>query len=304
VTRLETPFGFRSTTGDVLRGVDLAGKTALVTGGNAGIGYETARALASAGATVVVGARRDAAGRDAAARITESTGNPQVSHVSLDLADPESVARLAAGWNAPLHILVNNAGIMAVPELTRTVQGHELQFATNYLGHFALTLGLHDALADAGQARVVCLSSNAHLYGPVAFGDMDVRFRPYDPRRAYAESKTAAVLLAVEATKRWAGDGIYANAVNPGAIATGLQKHTGGLQTPVERRKSVEQGAATSVFLAASPLAERIGGRYFEDVSEAEVRTQSPGLFGTGVASYALDPRFAELLWDVATAML
>jgi NAD(P)-dependent dehydrogenase (short-subunit alcohol dehydrogenase family) len=276
----------------------------LVTGGNAGIGYETARALASAGAAVVVGARRDAAGRDAAAGIIETTGNPQVSHVPLDLADPESVARVVSGWDAPLHILVNNAGIMAVPELTRTVQGHELQFATNYLGHFALTLGLHDALADAGGARIVSLSSNAHLYGPVAFGDMDVRFRPYDPGRAYAESKTAAVLLAVEATRRWADDGIYANAVNPGAIATGLQKHTGGLQTPVERRKSVEQGAATSVFLAASPLAERIGGRYFEDVSEAEVRTQSPGRFGTGVASYALDPRFAELLWDVATAML
>jgi NAD(P)-dependent dehydrogenase (short-subunit alcohol dehydrogenase family) len=193
---------------------------------------------------------------------------------------------------------------MAVPELTRTAQGHELQFATNYLGHFALALGLHRALAMTGGARIVSLSSSAHLSGPVVFGDMDVRFRPYDPHRAYAESKTAAVLFAVEATRRWAADGIRANALNPGAIATGLQKHTGGLQTPVERRKSVAQGAATSVFLAASPLAGWIGGRYFEDVSEADVRTQSPGMFGTGVADCALDARYAELLWDVSTEML
>ena len=304
MTRLQTRFGFGSTTSDVLAGVDLSGKTALVTGANAGIGHETARALASAGAAVVVAARRDPAGRDAAAQIAGSTGSQHVSHVQLDLADLESVARLRADWDGPLHILVNNAGIMAVPELTRTAQGHELQFGTNYLGHFALTLGLHGALAAAGGARIVSLSSSAHLYSPVVFGDLDVRFRPYDPRGAYAESKTAAVLLAVEATRRWAGDGIYANAVNPGAIATGLQKHTGGLQTPAERRKSVGQGAATSVFLAASPLAERIGGRYFEDVSEAEVRTERPGLFGTGVADYALEPRYAELLWEVATEML
>jgi NAD(P)-dependent dehydrogenase (short-subunit alcohol dehydrogenase family) len=272
-------FGFHSTTGDVLRGVDLSGKTALVTGANADIGYETARALAGAGAAVVVVARRTAAGRGAAAQIAESTGNPHVAHVTLDLADLGSVARLLSAWDGPLHILVNNAGIMAVTELIRTPQGHELQFGTNYLGDFALTLGLHHALADADGARIVSLSSSAHLYSPVVFGDLDVRFRPYEPLGAYAESKTAAVLLAVEATRRWANDGIYANALSPGAIATGLQQHTGGLRTPVERRKSVEQGAATSVFLAASPLAERIGGRYFEDVSEAEIRTESPGMF-------------------------
>lgn len=304
MTRLVTPFGFQSTTSDVLRGVDLSGKTALVTGANAGIGYETARALASAGASVVVAARRDAAGRDAADRIVKSTHSSHVSHILLDLSDLESVGRAVSAWNGPLHILVNNAGVMAVPELTRTKQGHELQFATNYLGHFALVLGLHQALAKANGARIVSLSSNAHLYSPVVFGDLDVRFRPYDPIRAYAESKTATVLLAVEATRRWAADGIYANAVNPGAIATGLQKHTGGLKTPVERRKSVEQGAGTSVFVAASALAEGIGGRYFEDVNEADVRTESPGMFGTGVADYALEPRYAELLWDVATEII
>lgn len=304
MSKLVTPFGFTSTTSDVLRGVDLSGRTALVTGANAGIGYETARALAGAGAAVVVAARRDRAGSDAAAQICASTGNSHVSHVVLDLADLESVARVAAAWSGPLHILVNNAGIMAVPELTRTAHGHELQFGTNYLGHFALTAGLRTALAAAGGARIVSLSSNAHLSGPVVFGDLDFRFRPYDPRQAYAESKTAAVMLAVEATRRWSGDGIYANAVNPGAITTGLQKHTGGLKTPVERRKSVQQGAATSVFLAASPLAEGTGGRYFEDVNEADIRTESPGMFGTGVADYALEPRYAELLWEVSAGMV
>jgi NAD(P)-dependent dehydrogenase (short-subunit alcohol dehydrogenase family) len=304
VSRLVTPFGFASTTGDVLQGVDLSGKTALVTGANSGIGYETARALAGAGAAVAVAARRDEAGSAASAQIAASTGNPHVWHVPLDLADLESVSRAAAAWSGPLHILVNNAGIMAVPELARTAAGHELQFATNYLGHFALTLGLRAALAAAGGARIVSLSSNAHLLSPVGFGDLDFRFRPYDPFWAYAQSKTAMVMHAVEATRRWSGDGIWANAVNPGAIATGLQQHTGGLMTPPERRKSVEQGAATSVFLAASPLAEAVGGRYFEDVSEADTRTESPGLFGTGVADYALEPRYAELLWEVSAEML
>jgi NAD(P)-dependent dehydrogenase (short-subunit alcohol dehydrogenase family) len=304
VSGLVTPFGFASTTGDVLQGVDLSGKTALVTGANSGIGYETARALAGAGAAVAVAARRDEAGSAASAQIAASTGNPHVWHVPLDLADLESVSRAAAAWSGPLHILVNNAGIMAVPELARTAAGHELQFATNYLGHFALTLGLRAALAAAGGARIVSLSSNAHLLSPVVFGDLGFRFRPYDPFWAYAQSKTAMVMHAVEATRRWSGDGIWANAVNPGAIATGLQQHTGGLMTPPERRKSVEQGAATSVFLAASPLAEAVGGRYFEDVSEADTRTESPGLFGTGVADYALEPRYAELLWEVSAEML
>ena len=157
MSKLVTPFGFESTTSDVLRGVDLSGKTALITGANSGIGHETARALASVGAAVVVAARRDRAGSDAAAQIAVSTGNPHVSNILLDLADLESVARAAAGWSGPLHILVNNAGIMAVPELTRSAQGHELQFATNYLGHFALTAGLRTALAAAGKARIVSL---------------------------------------------------------------------------------------------------------------------------------------------------
>ncbi len=304
MTRITTPFGFTSSTSDVLAGVDLTGKHAFVTGGNAGLGYETARALAAAGASVTIGGRNPDAVRDAVATIAAATGNPAIDHLILDLADLESVTAATSVWSRPLDILVNNAGVMAVPDLTRTRQGHEMQFAVNFLGHFVLTLGLHDALAATGNARVASLSSNAHLYSPPVFGDLDYRFRPYEPRAAYAEAKSATVLFAVEADRRWAGEGIRVNACNPGAIATGLQKHTGGLQTPVERRKNVEQGAATSVLLAASPLLEGVGGRYFEDVNEAEVRKESPGMFGTGVADYVLDRRYSELLWDLATELV
>ena len=301
--QLVTPFGFASTASEVLGGVDLTGKTALVTGANSGIGFETARALCKAGAAVIVAARDEEKASDAARRISGLTGT-SVTTLVVDLADLDSVNKAASSVSGTLDILVNNAGVMAIPELTRTPQGHEMQFGVNYLGHFALTLGLHDALAAAGGARVVCLSSNAHLYSPVVFGDLDFRFRAYDPIPAYAQAKTACIMLAVEATRRWSQDGIVANALNPGAIATGLQKYTGGLKTPAERRKTAEQGAATSILLAASPLVEGVGGRYFEDVSEAPVRHESPGLSGTGVADYALDARYARLLRDVASELV
>jgi NAD(P)-dependent dehydrogenase (short-subunit alcohol dehydrogenase family) len=301
--QLVTPFGFASTASEVLDGVDLTGKTALVTGANSGIGFETARALSEARAAVIVAARDEEKASDAARRISGLTGT-SVTTLVVDLADLDSVNKAASSVSGALDILVNNAGVMAIPELTRTPQGHEMQFGVNYLGHFALTLGLHDALAAAGGARVVCLSSNAHLYSPVVFGDLDFRFRAYDPMAAYAQAKTACIMLAVEATRRWSQDRIVANALNPGAIATGLQKYTGGLKTPVERRKTAEQGAATSILLAASPLVEGVGGRYFEDVSQAPVRHESPGLSGTGVADYALDARYARLLWDVASELV
>ena len=294
------PFDARSTADEVLRGVDLSGTTALVTGANAGIGHETARALAGAGAAVTVAARSADKADDAVRRIAAATGSTALAPMVLDLADLDGVAEAAASWTGPLDVLVNNAGIMAVPELTRSRQGHELQLAVNHLGHVALTVGLHDALAVAPAARVVCLSSNAHLFGPAVLGDLDFRFRPYDPLAAYAQAKTACATFAVELTRRWAGDGIVGHAVNPGAIATGLQRHTGGLRTPVERRKTVEQGAATSVLAAASPLFAGTGGTYLEDAQPAEVQHEAPGLFGTGVADYVLDPRLGALLWEVS----
>ncbi|WP_179466650.1 SDR family NAD(P)-dependent oxidoreductase [Mycolicibacterium vinylchloridicum] len=305
MTLLSTPFGFSSTAAEVLAELDLAGRRAIVTGATSGIGVETARALAAAGATVVLGARRIDAGRRIAAQIAASTGNDAVIPALLDIADPQSVSNFADRFAPePVHMLINNAGIMALPELNRTPEGRELQFATNYLGHFALTLLLYPALRSAGGARVVSVSSSGHLFSPVVFDDLDYRFRPYDPWTAYGQSKTADVLLAVGLTERWADDQIVANALNPGAIATNLQKHTGGLQTPVDRRKTVEQGAATSVLLAASPLLDGISGRYFEDCNEAPVVVERPSDFSGGVAPYALDRNNAARLWDIGLALL
>ena len=199
-------------------------------------------------------------------------------------------------------MLVNNAGIMAVPE-ERTPEGWEIQFATNHLGHFALANGLHRALAVDGAARIVSVSSSAHQLSPVVFGDIHFAFRPYDPLLAYGQSKTANVLFAVGATARWAGDGITANSLMPGAIATNLQRHIGGIKTPPERRKTPGQGAATSVLLATSPLLEGVGGRYFVDCNEALPVGRRTGDL-SGVAPYALDPGEASRLWEESLRML
>lgn len=299
-----TPFGFHTTASEVLQGVDLQGRRAIVTGGGAGIGVETARALAAAGAEVTLAVRRPEAAEAVAAELREATGNPQVLVARLDLSDLASVAAFVGAWSGPLHMLINNAGIMAIPELERTAQGFELQFGTNYLGHFALATGLHASLAKAQGARVVSLSSLGHLFSPVIFDDLGFDFVPYTPIGAYGQSKTATALLAVSLTRHWASDGIVANTLHPGAIATALQKHTGGLRTPVERRKTPQQGAATSVLLAASPLVEGVGGRYFEDCNEARpVRRRPTDLVG-GYAPYALDPDNAERLWTLSEVLV
>ncbi|OGT58259.1 MAG: oxidoreductase [Gammaproteobacteria bacterium RIFCSPHIGHO2_12_FULL_63_22] len=302
--RFTTPFGFNSTAMDVVRGVDLSGKRAIVTGGATGIGVETSRALAFAGAEVTMAVRRVDEADVVATQLRESTGNPSIFVRELDLVDLDSVADLAAEWQGPLHILVNNAGIMALPELERTSEGWEMQFATNFLGHFALTLGLYEALAAADGARVVSVSSSAHARGPVFFDDPHFNFIPYDPWLAYAQSKTANVLMSVELTHRWSGVGILSNALNPGAIPTNLQKHIGGMKTPVNLRKTPQQGAATSVLLAASPLLDGIGGRYFENCIEAGLLEARPGDFSGGVAPYALDPENSRRLWRMASELI
>ncbi|MET7599126.1 SDR family NAD(P)-dependent oxidoreductase [Streptomyces sp. NPDC004082] len=300
-----SPFDRHSTASQVIEGVGLSGKRAVITGATSGIGVESARALALAGAEVTLAVRRPDAGEQVAADLRAKTGNAAVHVARLDVADLDSVTAFCAAWAGPLHILLNNAGIMMLPELERGIGGHEQQFATNYLGHFALALGLHRALAEADGARMVTVASSGHLFSPVVFDDLDYRFRPYDALGAYGQSKTAEVLLAVEADRRWSDEGIRANALHPGAIATKLQRHTGGLKTPEPYRKTIEQGAATSVFLAASPLVEGVGGRYFEDVNEAPQVSARPAELGVpGVASYALDPANAERLWDVSTAVL
>ncbi|MDR0481211.1 MAG: SDR family NAD(P)-dependent oxidoreductase, partial [Gallionellaceae bacterium] len=232
MTQLATPFGFHSTAAEVISGIDLTGKQIIVTGGASGIGIETARALAQAGATVTLAVRRPDAAELVAANLRRLTGNPNIRVGKLDLADLSSVHDFAAAWRDPLHILVNNAGIMAVPEREKTAQGFELQFGVNFLGHFALTCWLRASLVAAG-ARIVWLSSSAHHFSPVNFDDLNFDFITYTPFGAYGQSKTANALLAVAMTRHWGGDGIFSNAVNPGAIATGLQKYTGGLKPPV-----------------------------------------------------------------------
>jgi NAD(P)-dependent dehydrogenase (short-subunit alcohol dehydrogenase family) len=276
-----------------------------VTGAASGIGVETARALAGAGADVTLAVRNPQTGTDIAAGITASTGNPAVHTAQLELTNPRSIYRFVGSWRGPLHVLVNNAGVMASPE-AHTDDGWELQFATNHLGHFALTLGLQPALAAADGARIVTVSSSGHLWSPVVFDDINFRFRPYDPLLAYGQSKTANVLFAVEATARWSENRIYANSLNPGAIQTNLQRHVGGtVRTPPEQQKTPQQGAATSVLLAASPLLDGIGGRYFADCNEATPVDHRPEGFtepATAVAPYALNPDNARRLWKLSVA--
>jgi NAD(P)-dependent dehydrogenase (short-subunit alcohol dehydrogenase family) len=309
--RVTTPFGPASTAAEVIAGVNLAGKRVVVTGASSGIGQETARVLAGAGAEVTLAVRGIAAGEAAASAIVDSEGNPQVRVARLDLADRASVGEFVSAWTGPLHILVNNAGIMATPE-QRTPEGWELQFATNHLGHFALTTGLHEALAAAGGARVVMVSSVGHVNGEVLFDDLNFERHPYNAWVAYSQSKTANVLFAVEAARRWARDRIAVNALNPGRIAsTGLIGHVDPAAVPPQSFdaagttgvsvKDIPQGAATSALLAASPLVEGVTGKYFEDCQEADPFV--PGV-RRGVAAYALDPAKAARLWQLSLDLL
>ncbi|MEU4250355.1 SDR family NAD(P)-dependent oxidoreductase [Amycolatopsis sp. NPDC026612] len=298
---ITTPFTAASTADDVLAGVDLTGVRAIVTGASSGIGAETARVLAAAGAEVTLAIRNTAAG-------------PRSRVARLDLADPVSVRRFVREWEGPLHLLVNNAGIVTAGP-AHTAQGWELQFATNHLGHFALATGLRPALvrgaADRGEARIVSVSSTAHMRAGVDFADLHFEHRTYDPQIAYAQSKTANSLFAVEATRRWAADGIFANTVNPGGVATGLQRNF----TPAQKEslaaaeaagiftyKTVEQGAATSVVAAVAPEFAHTGGHYLDDAQEAYTVPDAAELADHphGVKAWALDPATAELLWKVS----
>ena len=298
-----TEFGFESTAADVVEGIDLTGKRAVVTGGASGIGIETARALAGAGADVTLAVRDLDAGEAVAAEIGARVA-------PLELTDRASIAAFVAAWDGPLHLLINNAGVMALPELQLSPEGWEMQFATNHMGHFELALGLHDALAAADGARIVSVSSSGHLRSPIVWDDIHFAFRQYDPWLAYGQSKTANVLFAVEATRRWAADRITANALMPGGIMTNLQRHVS--EEAMQRLrgssslkfKTPEQGAATSVLVATSPALEGVGGRYFEDCAEAPVVDRRPEGGSGGVARYALDPVGADRLWDKSLRLL
>ncbi|WP_416475427.1 SDR family NAD(P)-dependent oxidoreductase [Streptomyces sp. LKA04] len=315
---ISTAFTARSTADEVLRGVDLAGVRTIVTGASSGLGIETARALAAAGAEVTLAVRNTTAGEAVAEAIEKSTEGIRPRVVRLNLADRTSVTRLVDAWNGPLHLLINNAGVVT-GGLERTHDGWELQFATNHLGHFALATGLHDALAlgaaDRDGARIVSVSSTAHMRSGIDFDDLHFERRGYDPQIAYAQSKTANSLFAVEATRLWASDGIVVNAVNPGGIATGLQRNF----TPEQKEslaaaeaagvftyKTVEQGAATSIVAAVTPEFARSGGHYLDDAQEAYTVPNDADLaqHPHGVKEWALDPAIAKRLWSVSAQLL
>lgn len=305
--RSSVRFGAHSTALEVVEGIDLHGRTALVTGASSGIGVETARALAEAGAAVVLAVRDVDAGRKTAAALRVRNPAADLRVLELDLADLDSVNRLAGEWSGPLHLLVANAGVMHVPE-RRTPRGREWHFGVNHLGHFALATGLHRSLAEAQGARIVSLSSSGHGASGIRFDDLDFRQTRYDAGLAYGQSKTANVLFGIEATRRWRDDGITAAAVMPGGIWTGLQRHWDpAVLADMKRRysdgvKTVEQGAATTLFVATRAELGVGAPAYWEDCGPAQVVDSIvDGVHG--VMRHALDPDAAHRLWSVSEAL-
>ena len=302
-------FNKESTTDDVIAGISLAGKTALVTGASAGLGIETSRALASAGAKVVMVAR-DAAKLDAALQgVREALPEAELDTAIVDLADLDSVRAGAADILArfpAIDLLINNAGVMACP-LMRTAQGFEMQFGTNHVGHFLLTCLLQPALVAGAPARVVNLSSAGHRFADMQWDDPNYEHSDYAPWPAYGQAKTANVLFSVGLDARLKSQGVRAFAVHPGAIHTELARHldeetmaalvaanpgAGGMEF-----KSIPQGSATSVWAATSPDLEGQGGLYLEDCHIASEVSDDP--IG-GVESYAIDPESADRLWALS----
>jgi NAD(P)-dependent dehydrogenase (short-subunit alcohol dehydrogenase family) len=297
---IHSGYGERTTAREALADRDLSGAIVLVTGGHAGIGIETTRALAGAGATVIVGARTRDTARAALAGIARAEAD------TLDLSDPASIDGFAARFVAsgrPLHMLVNNAGIMATP-FVRDARGFESQLATNHIGHFQLTARLWPALRDARGARVVSLSSRGHSRAAIDFEDPHFQRRAYDKWKAYGQSKTANALFALALDARGEAHGVRAFAVHPGAVMTDLVRSLAADELQAIRAatagttyyKTPAQGAAASVWCAASAQLDGMGGVYCEDVDIAlpvSAEATQPG----GVRPWAIDPDAAERLW-------
>jgi NAD(P)-dependent dehydrogenase (short-subunit alcohol dehydrogenase family) len=309
-------FGYRTTALEAIDGIDLSGKHSVVTGCYAGIGIETVRALASAGAAVTMACRDLAKAESVAAELNGSLNTTNIEAATLDLGSVSSVRAFVqsyASTHNQLDILINNGAVMACPKST-TSDGFEMQFGVNHIGHFVLTSGLLPLLKAAGSARVVCLSSTGHFISPVVFDDVNFENRDYDPWASYGQSKTACALLAVGIQERHAADGIEAFSVHPGGIMTTLQRHMSDddIQSRGwvdaegnvnERFKTVEQGASTSIVAATSKGLEGKGGCYLEDCAIAEVVTAKPE-FPKGVMSYALDKQAADQLWELSEKMV
>jgi NAD(P)-dependent dehydrogenase (short-subunit alcohol dehydrogenase family) len=303
-------FNAETTADEVVKGLDLTGKTIVVTGSSAGLGAETARVLATAGAEVVLVARNAEKNAKVAAAIRAETPNAKLAQVTMDLADLGSVRRAAneiLAAHPKIHALINNAGFVGGPRII-TPEGAELHFAANHIGPFLFTNLLFPALRAAAPSRVLVLSSNGHRMPGFDFDDLDFSNREYNHWTAYSQSKRANVLHAVGLAKRLAGTGITANAVHPGVIRTEVfrdvaaveeQMVTGWAEANGSPLKSVPQGAATQVWGAVSPDLEGVTGVYLEDVQIAK-RIPSDVLSALGVVEEALDQESADRLWAIS----
>lgn len=323
---INSGFGAGSTTSDVIQGIDLFGKLAIVTGGYSGLGLETVRTLVSAGARVIVPTRDE--GRASAAL----AGISNVEIEPMDLLDPASIDAFAAKFLASgrsLPILVNSAGIMACP-LTRDARGYEAQFATNHLGHFQLVARLLPALRRANSARVVSVSSWGHHFSPVVFEDPNFEHREYHPFSAYGQSKTANILFALAVDQREKANGVRAFSLHPGGILdTNLGKHLSKddlralgviddqgkpIRDLAKDLKTIPQGSSTIVWCATSPQLDGMGGVYCENCEISPIEPQEMAFTMEdlarrparipGVMAYAVDPAAAERLWSLSEQLL
>lgn len=317
---LGSGFNATSTAGQVLTGKDMTGKVVIITGGYAGIGLETTRVLAEAGATVIAPAR------DPGKAVKNLKGIPNLTVEPMDLMNPESIDAFASNFmksGRPLHLLINNAGIMWVP-LRYDSRGHESQLATNHLGHFQLTARLWPALKKAKGARVVNVSSYGHQFAPFNFEDPDFRHRDYETLQGYGQSKTANNLFTVELDRRAQAHQVRAYVLHPGAVngtdlgreapialfqQMGTFDEAGNLKPEVAARlKTPAQGAATTVWCATSPLLNDLGGVYCEDADVAELDKghvpdfEDPSTH-KGVQPYSLDEAHAKRLWSLSEEM-
>jgi NAD(P)-dependent dehydrogenase (short-subunit alcohol dehydrogenase family) len=302
-------FDATSTTNDVIKGIDLKGKIAIVTGGGTGIGLETVKTLSKAGATIIVPAR------DVEKAKQNLKGVSNIEIEELDLINPDSVDTFAKKFLAsgrPLHLLINNAGIMFVP-LRRDAKGNESQFATNYLSVFRLTARLWDALKKADGARVLNVSSLGHHFAPFNFEDPNFENHEYQTLQAYGHSKTAVNLFSLELDHRAKSSGVRAYSIHPGNIwGTELTREApieilqqfgflddkgNPVQEVIDSLKTIPQGAATTIWAATSPLLDEIGGVYLEDVDIAELAIDSS--IPNGVKPYSLDEGSAKQLWKL-----
>lgn len=313
-TPLHSGFNAASTTADVIEGIDLTGKIAVITGGNTGIGLETTGTLAAAGATVIVPAR------DVEKAKRNLRGIPNVEIAAMDLMDPASIDKFADSFLAssrPLHLLINNAGIMWVP-LRRDSRGIESQLATNYLAQFQLTARLWPSLKKANGARVINVSSQGHQFAPFDFEDPNFLYRNYETLQSYGQSKTAVNLFTMELDIRAKASNVRAYCLHPGSIG-GTEL---GREAPLElfqkmgfcdadgnmlpevlaSLKTISQGAATTVWCATSPLLNQTGGVYCEDADIAALATGES--VSGGVKPYSLNESSAKRLWTLTEEMI